>query len=104
AYFLVGADREDVIQEGMIGLYKAIRDFREERKARFRTFADMCVTRQIISAVKVATRQKHVPLNQCISLHQEGVIEEGVRFSTITDQRVLDPEALVLDQKLSEYL
>ncbi len=67
-YFLMGADREDIIQEGMIGLYKAIRDFRGDRHAGFRAFADLCITRQIITAVKTATRQKHLPLNTYISL------------------------------------
>lgn len=70
AYFVVGADREDVIQEGMIGLYKAIRDFRSDRLNRFRPFAELCVTRQIITAVKTATRQKHVPLNGYVSLNR----------------------------------
>src|SRR5579871_5002158 len=69
SYFLLGADHDDVVQEGMIGLYKAIRDFREDRLARFRAFADLCVTRQIITAVKTATRQKHLPLNAYISLY-----------------------------------
>ena len=68
AYFVMGADREDVIQEGMIGLYKAIRDFRVDRLNKFRPFAELCVTRQIITAVKTATRQKHVPLNGYVSL------------------------------------
>lgn len=70
AYFMMGADREDVIQEGMIGLYKAIRDFRSDRLNRFRPFAELCVTRQIITAVKTATRQKHVPLNGYVSLNR----------------------------------
>ncbi len=70
AYFMVGADREDVIQEGMIGLCKAIRDFRSDRINRFRPFAELCVTRQIITAVKTATRQKHVPLNGYVSLNR----------------------------------
>lgn len=69
-YFVQGADRDDVVQEGMIGLCKAIRDFREERSNRFRAFAELCVTRQIISAVKAATRHKHVPLNGSLSLNQ----------------------------------
>ena len=63
SYFLVGADREDIIQEGMIGLYKAIRDYRSDRLASFRAFAELCITRQIITAIKTATRQKHIPLN-----------------------------------------
>ena len=70
AYFVMGADREDVIQEGMIGLYKAIRDFRVDRLNKFRPFAELCVTRQIITAVKTATRQKHVPLNGYVSLQR----------------------------------
>jgi RNA polymerase sporulation-specific sigma factor len=67
SYFLVGADRDDIIQEGMIGLYKAIRDFSPEKQASFRGFAEMCVTRQIITAIKTATRQKHGPLNSYVS-------------------------------------
>jgi len=62
SYFLAGADRDDVIQEGMIGLYKAIRDFRPERQTSFRSFAELCVTRQLITAIKSASRQKHAPL------------------------------------------
>jgi RNA polymerase sporulation-specific sigma factor len=69
SYFLVGADREDVVQEGMIGLYKAIRDYSIEREASFRGFAELCITRQIITAIKTATRQKHQPLNSYVSLH-----------------------------------
>jgi RNA polymerase sigma-H factor len=68
SYFLVGADKEDIIQEGMIGLYKAIRDFNPDRQAAFRAFAELCITRQIITAIKTATRQKHIPLNSYISL------------------------------------
>src|SRR5471030_1166169 len=75
AYFVMGADREDVIQEGMIGLYKAIRDFRGDRLNKFRPFDELCVTRKIITAVKTATRQKHVPLNGYVSLHRSGGIE-----------------------------
>src|SRR5213080_3257121 len=67
-YFLVGADSDDIEQEGMIGLYKAIRDFRAERQASFRAFAELCITRQVITAIKTATRQKHQPLNQYVSI------------------------------------
>lgn len=70
AYFVVGADHDDVVQEGLIGLYKAIRDFRSDRLSKFRPFAELCVTRQIITAVKTATRQKHVPLNAYVSLNR----------------------------------
>src|SRR5579871_4253899 len=74
-YFLLGADHDDVVQEGMIGLYKAIRDFRPHRLARFRAFADLCVTRQIITAVKSATRQKHLPLNAYVSLNHTPTLD-----------------------------
>ena len=68
SYFLVGADSDDIEQEGMIGLYKAARDFRPERQVSFRAFAELCITRQIITAIKTATRQKHQPLNQYVSI------------------------------------
>jgi RNA polymerase sigma-H factor len=68
SYFLIGADKDDIIQEGMIGLYKAIRDFNFDRQTSFRAFAEICITRQIITAIKTATRQKHIPLNSYISL------------------------------------
>jgi RNA polymerase sporulation-specific sigma factor len=67
SYFLVGGDSEDLIQEGLVGLYKAIRDYRSDRESSFRNFAELCITRQIITAVKTATRNKHTPLNQYIS-------------------------------------
>ena len=67
-YFLIGADNDDIEQEGMIGLYKAARDFRPDRQASFRAFAELCVTRQVITAVKAATRRKHQPLNQYVSI------------------------------------
>ena len=70
SYFIVGADREDIVQEGMIGLYKAIRDFDEARESSFRAFAELCVTRQIITAIKTATRQKHGPLNSYVSFNR----------------------------------
>jgi RNA polymerase sporulation-specific sigma factor len=67
SYFLVGGDREDIIQEGMIGLYKAIRDYAAEHGASFRSFAELCITRQVLTAIKTATRQKHAPLNSYVS-------------------------------------
>jgi RNA polymerase sporulation-specific sigma factor len=70
SYFLAGGDSEDLIQEGMLGLYKAVRDYREDRQTSFRSFAELCITRQIITAIKTATRQKHVPLNGYISFSQ----------------------------------
>ena len=70
SYFLAGGDSEDLIQEGMLGLYKAVRDYRDDRLASFRSFAELCITRQIITAIKTATRQKHVPLNGYLSFSQ----------------------------------
>jgi RNA polymerase sigma-H factor len=70
SYFLLGGDPEDLIQEGLVGLYKAIRDFRSDRESSFRNFAELCITRQIITAVKTASRNKHAPLNQYVSFAQ----------------------------------
>ncbi len=70
SYFLIGADHEDIVQEGMIGLYKAIRDYKQEKLSSFRAFAELCITRQIITAIKTATRQKHIPLNSYVSLNK----------------------------------
>ena len=70
SYFLLGGDSDDLIQEGLVGLYKAIRDFRSDRESSFRNFAELCVTRQIITAVKTASRNKHAPLNQYVSFAQ----------------------------------
>ena len=67
SYFLAGGDSDDLIQEGLVGLYKAIRDYRTDRESSFRNFAELCITRQIITAVKTATRNKHTPLNQYLS-------------------------------------
>lgn len=80
SYFLVGADREDIVQEGMIGLYKAVRDFNTEMESSFRAFAELCITRQIITAIKTATRQKHGPLNNYLSLERPvGPDDDGAR-------------------------
>ncbi|MFN2505736.1 MAG: RNA polymerase sporulation sigma factor SigH [Acidimicrobiales bacterium] len=75
-YFLVGADFDDIVQEGMIGLFKAVRDFRPDRQSSFRAFAELCITRQIITAIKTATRQKHQPLNQYVSLSGLRVVDD----------------------------
>ncbi len=101
SYFLLGADHDDVVQEGMIGLFKAIRDFRMNRLARFRAFADLCVTRQIISAVKSATRQKHVPLNAYISFHHScGMDSESdmIVLDSLAAPRHSDPLELLVRQ------
>lgn len=91
AYFLIGADQEDVIQEGMIGLYKAVRDFERHHTASFRSFADLCITRQIISAVKSATRHKHGPLNRSVSLESPAGDDEEETAPTVADRVAVDP-------------
>ncbi len=99
SYFLAGADRDDVVQEGMIGLYKAIRDFRPERQTSFRSFAELCVTRQLITAIKTASRQKHTPLNTYISLHRPAAAEdEGDRVLSdiLAAREVCDPAEVVI--------
>jgi RNA polymerase sporulation-specific sigma factor len=99
SYFLAGADREDIIQEGMIGLFKAVRDFRSDRNAAFRAFAELCITRQIITAIKTATRQKHIPLNSYVSLNKQATPddEEGRSLGEIlTSTEVLDPAELLI--------
>src|SRR3989440_12415675 len=70
SYFLIGGDSDDLIQEGLVGLYKAVRDYRTDRESSFRNFAELCITRQIITAVKTSTRNKHTPLNQYVSFSQ----------------------------------
>ncbi len=77
SYFLAGGDSEDLVQEGMIGLYKAIRDYRSDRESSFRSFAELCVTRQIITAIKTATRFKHAPLNSYVSFSHTPAGQEG---------------------------
>ncbi|HHX96612.1 MAG TPA: RNA polymerase sporulation sigma factor SigH [Clostridia bacterium] len=101
SYFLIGADREDIIQEGMIGLYKAIRDFRAEKLSSFRAFAELCVTRQIITAIKTATRQKHIPLNSYISLNKPIYDEESDRtlLDVLSSTKISDPEELMINRE-----
>jgi RNA polymerase sporulation-specific sigma factor len=101
-YFLMGAEREDIIQEGMIGLYKAIRDFRADRMASFRAFAELCITRQIITAIKTATRQKHIPLNSYVSLDKPIYDEESERtlLDVIGAPKGCDPEEMIIKQEM----
>lgn len=100
-YFLVGADRDDIIQEGMIGLYKATRDFRGDKLVSFRAFAELCITRQIITAVKTATRQKHIPLNSYVSLNKPIYKEDSdwTLQDILSGIRVADPEELVISRE-----
>jgi len=100
-YFLIGADKEDIIQEGMIGLYKAIRDYKPEAQASFKSFAELCITRQIITAIKTATRQKHIPLNSYISLSKPVYDDESDRvlLDTVFERKRLDPEEIMIDKE-----
>nr|WP_245368607.1 RNA polymerase sporulation sigma factor SigH [Paenibacillus silagei] len=101
SYFLIGADREDIVQEGMIGLYKAIRDFKGDKLSSFKAFAELCITRQIITAIKTATRQKHIPLNSYVSLDKPIYDEDSDRtlMDVICGSQVLDPEELIINQE-----
>jgi RNA polymerase sporulation-specific sigma factor len=85
SYFLAGGDSEDLIQEGLIGLYKAVRDFRSDKETSFRSFAELCITRQIITAIKTATRYKHAPLNSYVSFSQTPAGQESEGDCTLGD-------------------
>lgn len=101
SYFLIGADHEDIVQEGMIGLYKAIRDYRPEKLSSFRAFAELCITRQIITAIKTATRQKHIPLNSYISLNKPLYDEESDRtlMDVLMEGRISNPEEIIINRE-----
>src|SRR4051795_915681 len=107
-YFLIGADSDDIEQEGMIGLFKAVRDFRPDRQASFRAFAELCITRQIITAIKTATRQKHQPLNAYVSiLGTTRADDEPTGDRTVEDllddRRLSDPaDRAVSHERLAE--
>ena len=101
SYFLVGADREDIIQEGMIGLYKAVRDFKGDKLSSFKAFAELCITRQMITAIKTATRQKHIPLNSYVSLDKPIYDDESDRtlMDVISGTKAMDPEELIVNRE-----
>ncbi|MDD5944829.1 MAG: RNA polymerase sporulation sigma factor SigH [Clostridia bacterium] len=101
AYFLIGADNEDIIQEGMIGLYKAVRDFNPEKHASFRAFADLCVNRQIITAIKAATRQKHQPLNNYVSLNKPAYDDDSQEtyMDSIKGAENINPETMFIGRE-----
>ena len=100
SYFLVGGDGEDLVQEGLIGLYKAVRDFRADKETSFRSFAELCVTRQIITAIKTATRYKHVPLNSYVSFSHTPAGQDSDSECTLGDAlpgpKVNDPSVRVI--------
>lgn len=106
SYFLIGADKEDIYQEGMIGLYKAIRDFNPEKSTSFKAFAEICIIRQIITAIKTATRQKHIPLNTYISLNKPIYEEESERtlLDVLAGLKITDPEELMISKEQIEYI
>lgn len=101
SYFLIGADKDDIYQEGMIGLYKAIRDFKTDKLSSFRAFAELCITRQIITAIKTATRQKHIPLNSYVSLNKPIYDEESDRtlMDVLSTVHISDPEELIISRE-----
>ncbi|WP_208585799.1 RNA polymerase sporulation sigma factor SigH [Gracilibacillus suaedae] len=100
-YFLVGADHEDIAQEGMIGLYKAIRDFQEDKLSSFKAFAELCITRQIITAIKTATRQKHMPLNSYVSLDKPIYNDDSERtlLDVLEATIAMDPQELLVNRE-----
>lgn len=106
SYFLIGADKEDIYQEGMIGLYKAIRDFKADKLTSFKAFAELCVTRQIITAIKTATRQKHIPLNTYISLNKPIYEEESDRtlIDVLSELKITDPEELLIGKEQIKHI
>ena len=105
-YFMLGADREDIVQEGMIGIFKAIKNYDPSKGASFRTFADLCVNRQIITAIKAAGRQKHSPLNQSLSLDHPVADRESPRTlgETLAAGNDTDPEAVFLMGEMAQLL
>jgi RNA polymerase sporulation-specific sigma factor len=106
SYFLIGADKEDIYQEGMIGLYKAIRDFNPEKLTSFKAFAELCITRQIITAIKTATRQKHIPLNTYVSLNKPIYEEESDRtlIDVLSELKITDPEELIIGKEQIKHI
>ena len=106
AYFLIGADTEDIIQEGMIGLYKAVRDYNGEKNASFRSFAELCINRQMITAIKAATRQKHRPLNSYVSLNKPVYEEESEQtyMDFLQSGALLNPEVLLIGRENKSLL
>lgn len=101
SYFLIGADKDDLIQEGMIGLYKAIRDFKEDKMASFYAFAELCITRQIITAIKTASRQKHGPLNSSVSLDKPLTHDDSTYtlLDMISEEHITNPETVLINKE-----
>jgi RNA polymerase sporulation-specific sigma factor len=107
SYFLAGSDKEDVVQEGMIGLYKAIRDFDPDQETPFRAFAELCISRQILTAIKTANRHKHQPLNQSVSLDAPAYSDDSDRSvgdNIVASPQVSDPAELVISSEEIEAI
>lgn len=106
SYFLIGADREDIIQEGMIGLFKAIRDYNPDKIASFKAFAELCITRQMITAIKTATRQKHIPLNSYVSLNKPIYDDESERtlMDVMVGRTSTDPEEIMISKESFDHI
>lgn len=106
AYFIIGAETEDLIQEGMFGLFKAVRDFDAEKNACFAPFAELCIRRQLISTLKGATRQKHSPLNSYVSLNKPIYQDDSERtmLDVLGASHAEDPEALLISKEKHEYI
>lgn len=100
-YFLIGAEPEDILQEGLIGLCKAVRDFKNDKLSLFKTFADICITRQMITAIKAATRQKHMPLNEYVSFNTSVYSDdnEKILLDTLEENYNYDPERIIIDKE-----
>ena len=105
-FFMVGAEKEDMIQEGMIGLYKAVKSFNTEKQNSFKTFANMCIERQLITAVKNSNRQKHIPLNSSVSLNAAAYDDnEDMDKMDVLDAKILnDPSDIIADREYFENM
>ena len=106
SYYLIGADNDDIVQEGLIGLYKAIQDYDKDKLTSFKVFAEVCITRQIITAIKTATRQKHIPLNSYVSLNKPMYQEEtgSTLLDVIAGIKITDPEDLMITREELELM
>ena len=105
-YFIKGSDKEDIVQEGMIGLYKAIRDYQKDKLASFYSFAELCITRQIITAIKAASRQKHIPMNTYFSLDKIVNDEDNEKtyLDILEEDSISNPEELLIGQEERHFI
>lgn len=101
SYYIVGGEKQDIVQEGLIGLFKAIKNFNTEKQTSFKSFADLCIRRQIVSAIKTSTRQKHIPLNNCVSLNSAYEDDNGDKSLTdvLENEIVPDPSDTIVNKE-----